>query len=180
MGMGKNTPHKACLSVAKGSPGYIGPYRLLNVVHTGHASVIWQAYDDAQQRMVGVKTLLEKDNPNREEVDLLHREYQVGQKIKHPHIIEIYRLALGPAPAVFRHGVVLRSEYEAAAPSGRGEAIAPLIPKMIDQAAQALAYFHQMGWVHRDIKPDNFLVTDDGEVKLIDFALAKRRRRGLA
>ena len=76
--------------MAKGSPGYIGPYRLLNVVHTGHASVIWQAYDDAQQRMVGVKTLLEMDNPNREEVNLLHREYQVGQKLKHPHVIEIF------------------------------------------------------------------------------------------
>jgi serine/threonine protein kinase len=51
--------------------------------------------------------------------------------------------------------------------------------KIIAQAAEALAHFNQTGWVHRDIKPDNFLVTDDGEVKLIDFALAKRCRRGL-
>ena len=56
----------------------------------------------------------------------------------------------------------------------------PLIPKVIDQAAEALSHFHRQGWVHRNIKPDNFLVADDGQVKLIDFALAKRRRRGLA
>jgi serine/threonine protein kinase len=43
-----------------------------------------------------------------------------------------------------------------------------------------LAYFNEQGWVHRDVKPDNFLVNLEGEVKLIDFALAKKPAGGLA
>jgi eukaryotic-like serine/threonine-protein kinase len=58
--------------------------------------------------------------------------------------------------------------------------LGPLISKIIDQACQALSHLHQMGWVHRDIKPDNFLLAEDGTLKLIDFALAKRARRGLS
>jgi serine/threonine protein kinase len=54
-----------------------------------------------------------------------------------------------------------------------------LIPRIVDQAAEGLCYFNQSGWVHRDVKPDNFLVDDDGNVKLIDFALARRSKSGL-
>ncbi len=62
----------------------------------------------------------------------------------------------------------------------RPEAIKPLIPKIIERAAMALAHVHDRGWVHRDIKPDNFLVNEQGEVKLIDFALAERKKGGFA
>jgi eukaryotic-like serine/threonine-protein kinase len=165
--------------VAKGVPGYIGPYRLLNVVHTGHASVIWQAYDDAQHRMVGVKALLDEEHPSREEVNLLHREYQVGQHLQHPHVIEIFPSPWDPRQPYLAMEWFSAMNMKQRLLQGGPKAIAPLIPKMVDQASQALAYFHRMGWVHRDIKPDNFLVTDDGEVKLIDFALARRRRPGL-
>ena len=48
------------------------------------------------------------------------------------------------------------------------------------KAAEGLAYFHSQGWIHRDIKPDNFLMNPKGDVKLIDFALAVRRKGGLA
>jgi serine/threonine protein kinase len=60
------------------------------------------------------------------------------------------------------------------------ERIAYLVPRIIEEAAEALSHFNEQGWVHRDVKPDNFLVTDSGEVKLIDFALARRNTRGLA
>jgi serine/threonine-protein kinase len=54
------------------------------------------------------------------------------------------------------------------------------IPDIIQHAAEGLSYFHHRGWLHRDIKPDNFLLGDEGEVKLIDFSIAQRQKRGLS
>jgi eukaryotic-like serine/threonine-protein kinase len=165
--------------VARPVPGYIGPYRLLNVVHTGHASLIWQAYDDAKQRIVGIKTLLEKDTRDREQVHFLRWEYTVGQKIKHPHIIEIYDSPFDGSLPYFAMEWFSSPNMKQRFLQG-AEKLAPLMPKIIEQSCEALSHLHKMGWVHRDVKPDNFLVADDGEVKLIDFALAQRCRRGLA
>jgi eukaryotic-like serine/threonine-protein kinase len=164
--------------VPRTTPGYIGPYRLLNVVHTGHASLIWQAYDDANQRIVGIKTLLENDTKDREQIHYLRWEYVVGLKLHHPNIIEIY---LSPRDIVQTYFAMewFSSPNLKQRLNQSGEKLAPLIPKIIDQACQALSHLHSMGWVHRDVKPDNFLVNDEGEVKLIDFALAKRQARGL-
>jgi serine/threonine protein kinase len=60
------------------------------------------------------------------------------------------------------------------------EALQPAVPGLIRKAAEGLAYLHSQGWIHRDVKPDNFLMKPDGQVKLIDFALAIRRKGGLA
>ncbi len=173
-----DTPQCEVRSVAQGSPGYLGPYRLLNVVHTGHAGQIWQAYDDAHQRIVGIKTLLEKARKDREQLHYMHVEYAVGSKLKHPHVIETYSLDTDRGqPYLAMEWFSAPNMKQRLLQNGKG--MARLIPKIIDQAADALAYFNQLGWVHRDIKPDNFLVADDGTVKLIDFALAKRARHGL-
>ena len=163
--------------MTRGAPGYIGPYRLLNVVHTGHASMIWQAYDDQQQRIVGIKTLLNNVEPDREQVKFLYREFIVGQRIQHPNIIGVYASEWDLKQPYFAMEWFSAPNMKQRLLQGGPKKVAPLIPKMIDQAAQALDYFHRAGWIHRDVKPDNFLVNEEGEVKMIDFALAWRRSR---
>jgi len=166
--------------VARGTSGYLGPFRLLNVIHTGHASLIWQAYDDAAQRIVGVKTLHADDFGNREQVNFLHREYTIGRKLVHPHIIEIYPSVWDSRqPYIAMEWFASRNLKQLLNLSGT-DGLAPLIPQIIEQACLAMSYFHREGWVHCDIKPDNFLLSDDGYLKLIDFALAKRVKRGFS
>lgn len=165
--------------LGKATPGFIGPYRLLNVVNTGQTSKIWQAYDDAAHQICGIKVLLEDFRGNREHIGYLRQEFVVGEKLKHKHIIQIndfasdrgtYYLAMEwfPAPNM-KH--LIRHEFEQTQHKAA---------KLIEQMAEALAYLNEHGWVHRDVKPDNYLVSTEGHVKLIDFALAQKSKGGLA
>jgi len=166
------------LVASKATPGHLGPYRLLSVVHTSPIGRLWQAYHEGLGQTFALKTLLEQYAGDREKVGYLKWEYAVGERLVHPRVIRVHEFAMD------RQGPYLAMEWFAA-PNLKHriqqgiEAIAPLIPKIVLQAAEALAYFNSQGWVHRDVKPENFLVNDEGDVKLIDFALAQRRRTGL-
>jgi serine/threonine-protein kinase len=54
------------------------------------------------------------------------------------------------------------------------------MPKIVERAAMGLGHVHEQGWVHRDVKPDNFLVNEHDDLKLIDFALAEKKKTGFA
>jgi eukaryotic-like serine/threonine-protein kinase len=165
--------------MTKATLSYIGPYRLLNVVNTSQTTQIWQAYDDGKKQIVGIKTLLEKCRKNREQIGYLQWEYKVAHRLVHPRILNIFAFDV-------QHGIpYVAMEWFPGANMkqlllGGTARIGHLLPKIVDQATEALAFFGSRGWVHRDIKPDNFLVSESGDVKLIDFSLARKAKRGLA
>src|SRR6056297_1462473 len=55
-----------------------------------------------------------------------------------------------------------------------------MLNKIVEQAAEGLYYMHTKKWVHRDVKPDNYLVSREGVTKLIDFTIAEQKKTGLA
>ena len=160
------------------SIGYLGPYRLLNVVNTGQSSRLWQAYDDDKREFVGVKTLLNQFAKQKDQIQILKWEYEVGAKLSHPHLIDIREFG-------WHQGTPYLVMEWFASPNlkmwiNRGyEQYCSYLPTMLPTLVESLAYLHSKGWVHRDVKPDNFLFHEENGVKLIDFALAKKAVAGI-
>jgi len=151
----------------------IGPYRLVQPVFKGTASQIWVALHVSTTNRVALKIVLPDHQGNSEHGPLLKNEYTVGSSLNHESIIRI--LDYG----VDRQFTYLVMEYFDA-PNMKQlirqdhAGLYPMIPTIIQRAAGGLAHLHQQGWIHRDIKPENFLINTQGEVRVIDLALAQR------
>lgn len=158
---------------------YIGPYRLLKLVRAGASCQIWEAISELDQRRCALKTLQEEFRSNRDEVALLRHEYTVGHELHHPSVIEIYDFDVAkgiPYLALeYFESNNLKQWLRLVTDPQR---LRQHLPGVVRHAAEGLQYLHEQGWIHRDIKPDNFLVNDTFDVKLIDFAIAERIRKG--
>jgi len=152
---------------------------MVRLVRAGNSCQIWEALDDNEKKRVALKVLQKEFVRDRVEINYLKHEHAIGKDLKHPQVIEIYD---------FRQDLdipFLVLEYF------RGKNIKQLMrlePELlqanmtstIDQCAEGLHYLHKQGWVHRDVKPDNFLLDEEGTVKLIDFALARKPVSGFS
>ncbi len=158
---------------------FLGPYRLVRLIRVGHTCQVWEAAKSDDTTRYALKVPVPDKRTNRSIINELKREEECGKELKHPNIIRIHEFNTeGETPYL----VMEYFDHENLKLWLRlgPQAIAYFAPKFIEQGSEALFYLHTKGWVHRDVKPDNFLISDDAQVKLIDFAISERMKTGLS
>ncbi|HQR05821.1 MAG TPA: serine/threonine-protein kinase [Gemmatales bacterium] len=155
----------------------IGGYRLMKHMTTGQTSQVWEVNEPGSGRHFAMKLLLPEFTKDPLHRKMLEHEAKVGLPLSHPNVIKMLKLAKDKDTQYlimefFPGGnIKLRMMRKHTIVHERCHSI-------LTQAAAGIAHMHDRGWIHRDIKPDNILLNSSGEIKLIDFALAKRIERG--
>lgn len=160
------------------SRDFLGPYRLVRLIRLGSTCEVWEAADERTHKRLALK-ILRQSLRNKTEITLLKHEYNVAKELSSPRIIKVmeYRVDSGAPYLVME----LFSELNIKQALRRGpESLAFMLDKIVSHAAEGLYYLHTKNWIHLDIKPDNYLVSRDGVVKLIDFTIAQRKKKGLS
>lgn len=151
----------------------LGSYEILQKLGEGGMGEVYLARDPELKRDVALKVLLPQVVQDPERRDRLMREARAAAALKHPNITTIYEIGKADGLDFLAFEYVEGPTLEEAV-SGRRLSL----PEIVDLAgplADALAYAHEQGVIHRDVKFDNVMLTDRGQPKLLDFGLAKIR-----
>lgn len=150
----------------------LGRYEIKSQIGEGGMGVVYLAHDTGElDRDVAIKVLTANFSSNAEWLRRFELEARAASTLKHPNILTVYDFGrYQGAPYVVSElleGQTLRERFRGTPLQQR---------KVIDYAAQiarGLAAAHARGIVHRDLKPENLFITNDGQVKILDFGLAK-------
>ena len=149
----------------------VGRYVVLEEVGVGGMGIVYAAYDPKLGRKVAIK-LLHRSLPDaKRNVARLLREAQAMARLNHPHVVTVHDVGDHDGQVFiameFVEGKTLETWLKATPRTWE-----EVLPVFV-QAAQGLAAAHGVGLVHRDFKPDNVMVGDDGRVLVMDFGLAR-------
>ncbi len=156
-------------------PDRFGPYRVEEVIGAGGMGIVYRALDEALQRHVALKTLLPALAADGEFVARFKREAQSAAALNHPNITQIYAIGQEGTIPYFAMELIRGRSLETIARETRGLPAAEATGYIL-QAARGLRHAAQKKLIHRDVKPSNLMLTEEGVVKITDFGLAKAAR----
>jgi serine/threonine protein kinase len=153
---------------------FVGSYRMYHLIRAGAIYEIWAVRPMSETTAYAMKWLPPGPKSTRRTIADLKHEYQVGASLDHPNAIKTYDFGNTSNGAYMLLELFKVQNLKQQIVSGGYRKLQHRAKEILTAAAAGLAHMHERGWLHRDIKPDNFLVRDDNVVKLIDFNLARK------
>jgi serine/threonine protein kinase len=163
------------------SENRIGGYRIVRTIYPGVTSIVMEVVQESTGKRFAVKQLLESRAEEASERRAFELEAKLGISLHHPNLVRFHEYVKDPDGPYFvmdffpghqlKLSIAKPKEYPA---------VKTQLHKIITQAANALAYMHEKGWIHRDVKPENIMVNKTGEVRVIDYTLTQRPVTGIA
>ncbi len=152
-----------------------GRYEIREIIGVGGMAVVYKAYDNIDDRIVAIKILKEEFLANEEFRRRFKNEAKAIAVLSHPNIVKVYDVSFGDRLQYivmeYIEGITLKEYIEQQKVVNWKEAV-----HFVNQILKALQHAHDKGIVHRDIKPQNIILLQDGTIKVSDFGIARFSR----
>ena len=153
----------------------LGRYEITGYLGAGGMGVVYRARDSQLGREVAVKILNEEAASSPSRIERFEREARAVARLSHPNILDIHDFGthegITYAVTELLHGQTLADRLR------KGEIPLNKALEICRAIAEGLAAAHSKGIVHRDLKPSNIFITDTGQVKILDFGIARLKER---
>ena len=153
-------------------PQQVGRYLIKRPLGKGGMGTVYLAEDPMLKRWVAIKVVTTYDEAREHAMARFRREAEISAQLNHPNVVTVFDVGLEPDVGPF-----LAMEYV------EGKSLAKHIKdkdldletsvRVLIQAMRALRAAHRLGIVHRDVKPENILISENGRAKLMDFGIAR-------
>lgn len=158
---------------------FVGNYRMFHLIRAGAMFEIWAVRPMAETTAFAMKWLPPGSRYDKSTVAQLKHEYDVGKALDHPSIIKTYDYGDSKKDGAYVVMELFKTPNLKQQIHDQLDSLHWRLDTILMECAQALEHMHRQGWVHRDIKPDNFLVDEHNHIRLIDFTLTMKIKSGL-
>lgn len=153
-------------------------YRLVKILGSGGMAEVYLGEDTLLDKLIAIKILKKELINNRESVRYFRNEAEVISHLNHPNIVEVYDVGMFDG-----HPYIVMEYVEGKTLKEIIREKAPLTPTfgiyVMEGVLAALIHSHKKGIIHRDIKPHNIMLNKNGEVKVMDFGIARIIDQGI-
>ncbi|MFK7770241.1 MAG: serine/threonine protein kinase [Mariniblastus sp.] len=155
---------------------FIGPFQLLKLIRAGTTTQVWEALRTGENERIALKVLMADFRRDKHEIQQLKHEANVGAELNHPNVIKIFGYHEDQGYPLVSMQLYNEKNLKLQMRERR-DVMMPIISPIIRKCALGLQHMHEKGWIHCDVKPDNFLADVQGDVKLIDFSIGVKAKK---